>query len=273
MAGIFISYRHETTAYEAGRLFDDLDRVFGGDRQVFRDVARIQGGSDWEASIDEHLDRCDVVLAVVGPGWLEDLQRGLGRPTRDWVHYELASALKRGPRVKVIPVILDGARLPRVDELPSDLRTLPSRQWRRLSSQSYPYDFDLLVKEIGGASGTVDVRYGPMARKAPLQFQIVLSNARFTLVVDGVPRGELDLAQGTRLKVPAGEHHKLEVRGGFEHRPFLPSVPRHFDLKGGESMAFAVDVETTSQGRHRCVVDELEPDDHRQPSGHRDGAT
>jgi len=266
MAGIFISYRHEDTAYAAGRLFHDLNQVFGGDRKVFRDVDIIRAGSDWAASIKDALNQCDVVLAVIGPHWLEELQQRLDRRERDWVRYELACALKRR-ELRVIPILLDDARMPRPEELPGDLERLPGGQKSRLSDESYSYDFDRLVQDIGGASGTVNVQHGPMARKAP--YEIVLTNARFALVLDGTPCGDLDVVDGTRLQVSAGDPHSLEVRAGFEHGPILPSTPRVFQLKGGESIGFLIDIETSPHGKSRCVISDSAPAIHRPPSGRR----
>jgi hypothetical protein len=50
--GIFVSYRREDSAGEAGRLYDWLTRQFGAER-VFRDVNTLVAGTDFAARIEE----------------------------------------------------------------------------------------------------------------------------------------------------------------------------------------------------------------------------
>ena len=62
---IFISYRRDDASGHAGRLYDDLVERFGDDR-VFIDIDTIELGVDFGDSIEQALDRCEVVLAVIG---------------------------------------------------------------------------------------------------------------------------------------------------------------------------------------------------------------
>ncbi len=48
---VFISYRRDDAEGQAGRLFDDLSRVFH--KSVFMDVAGIELGRDFRQVIDE----------------------------------------------------------------------------------------------------------------------------------------------------------------------------------------------------------------------------
>jgi hypothetical protein len=119
MASIFISYRREDAAGHAGRLCDRLSSRFGDDR-VFMDVQDIQPGQNFPQSIDTTIARCDCVIAVIGPRWLELLQaRGAGE---DYVRREIGSALKRG--ITVVPVLTGNARMPPPHDLPQDLSRL-----------------------------------------------------------------------------------------------------------------------------------------------------
>jgi hypothetical protein len=61
---IFISYRREGDAAQAGRIADRLKNEFGPD-QVFMDVDAIQLGVDFVKVINEEVAKCDVLLAVV----------------------------------------------------------------------------------------------------------------------------------------------------------------------------------------------------------------
>lgn len=134
---IFISYRREETAYPAGWLFDRLTDRFDG--QVFKDVDSIEPGDDWVEVITRVVGSCDVLLALIGDQWLtitdEDGHRRLDNP-HDFVRLEIEAALTRN--VRVIPVLVEGARMPRAAELPSSLAKLARRQALVLS----PANFD-----------------------------------------------------------------------------------------------------------------------------------
>jgi len=78
---IFISYRREQASGVAGRLYERLADQFG-ETQVFMDVASIEAGVDFTEVITRAVASCEVLLAVIGPGWLtapdEAGQRGSG---------------------------------------------------------------------------------------------------------------------------------------------------------------------------------------------------
>jgi hypothetical protein len=69
MPKIAISYRRSDTAAMSGRIFDRLAAHYGKP-SVFMDVDNIPIGADFRAHIGETLRRTDVVLAVIGAGWL-----------------------------------------------------------------------------------------------------------------------------------------------------------------------------------------------------------
>jgi hypothetical protein len=134
---IFISYRREETAYSAGWLFDRLADHFGG--QVFKDVDSIEPGDDWVDVITRVVGSCDVLLALIGDRWLtitdEDGRPRLDDPD-DFVRLEIEAALTRN--VRVIPILVAGAKMPRAAELPPSLAKLARRQALVLS----PANFD-----------------------------------------------------------------------------------------------------------------------------------
>ena len=128
MAGVFISYRKEDTRPWAITLRDHLAKTFG-ERRVFLDVDSIDPGH-WRAQIERALDGCAVVLVLIGPRWtaVTDADGGRRLHLADDVHHqEVASALAKAG-VTVIPVLVDGARLPAASELPDDLRGVLERQ-------------------------------------------------------------------------------------------------------------------------------------------------
>jgi len=67
MPTIFISYRRDDSASDAGRLHDRLEAHFGRD-SIFMDVDAIPFGVDFREHLDQAVERCDVVLVVIGKG-------------------------------------------------------------------------------------------------------------------------------------------------------------------------------------------------------------
>jgi hypothetical protein len=135
---IFISYRRQDTAWPAGRLYDVLMEHFPAE-QVFRDVDNIEPGADFVERITATVGSCDVLLALIGPQWLtisdENGQRRLDNP-RDYVRLEIETALTR--KIRVIPILVDEARMPNADELPAALAPLI----RRSAVEINPLTFD-----------------------------------------------------------------------------------------------------------------------------------
>jgi hypothetical protein len=125
--GIFISYRRDDAIDTVGRIYDHLKQDFD-ERRVFLDLDRQVGGVDFRESIRAALDRSDVVLAVIGPRWLSvsnpEGQRRLDDPG-DWVRIEIESAL--ASEVRLMPILVQGARMPRAEEMPAALRELAYR--------------------------------------------------------------------------------------------------------------------------------------------------
>ena len=148
MSGIFISYRRDDSAPYAGRLCDRLGAVFGAE-QVFMDVDDIPPGADFSAHIGAKIGGCDALLAVIGKQWLtarnaEDQLR-LSDPD-DLVSREIALALQRG--VVVIPVLVEGAGMPKAAELRGDLKPLAQRNAVTLSDQNFHGDVAKLIKAL-----------------------------------------------------------------------------------------------------------------------------
>ena len=148
MRAIFVSYRRDDSEGEAGRLFDDLVGHFGED-SVFMDVAAIEVGRDFRKAIDESVATCGVLLAVIGKEWTdaknEAGQRRLDDPF-DFVRLETASALKRD--IPVIPVLVHGAKMPRADQLPDDLKELAYRNGVEVTHARWNSDLQLLIKAL-----------------------------------------------------------------------------------------------------------------------------
>ncbi|MEV0703343.1 TIR domain-containing protein [Saccharopolyspora sp. NPDC050389] len=144
---IFISYRREDTKYPAGRLNDLLGQQFGPDR-VFYDLATAPGAKYVEA-IDDALRTTKVLLALIGERWIDITDEHGGRRLdnpHDLVAREIGTALERG--LLVVPVLVDGARMPGRDELPERLKPLVSRNAARLEHATFSADVGKLIGAI-----------------------------------------------------------------------------------------------------------------------------
>jgi Family of unknown function (DUF6416)/TIR domain len=159
---IFISYRREDAGYPAGWLYDVLVSHFGADR-VFKDVDSIEPGDDFAEVVGAAVGSCSVLLAVIGVGWLaaadDDGQRRLDDPS-DLVRLEIETALRR--EIRVIPVLVAGARIPRRAQLPASLEVLAGRQAVELSYARFSTDLNALIKVLDKA-----LTSGPSAPAEP----------------------------------------------------------------------------------------------------------
>src|SRR5207253_10772949 len=131
---IAISYRREDSTPIAGRLHDRLRAEFGNEN-VFMDFDSIPYGVDFRDHIAQTLERAEILVAVIGPGWLGHRP---GESTRrvddatDFVRLEIAGALQRG--IPVIPILVDKTCMPMEDALPYDLKPLVFRNALMLDS-------------------------------------------------------------------------------------------------------------------------------------------
>ncbi len=145
---IFLSYRREDSAGQSGRLNDRLSLEFGRD-SIFMDVDGIPLGTDFVKQLTREVASCDVLLAVIGSRWLdlrdENETRRIDDPN-DFVRVEIGAALQRD--IPVIPILLDGTRIPKADRLPSDMQGLAVRNGLDLRHASFHADLDRLVREL-----------------------------------------------------------------------------------------------------------------------------
>jgi hypothetical protein len=148
MGDVFINYRREDSAPYVGRICDRLESAFGSEH-VFMDVEDIAPGADFAEAIDKTVGSCDVLLAIIGPRWVELLKGPRG--DLDFVVYEIAVALNRG--VTVIPVLVGGAKMPLQSELPPELAALTRRQAISMRDSGFDQDANDLVRSVQRATG------------------------------------------------------------------------------------------------------------------------
>jgi tetratricopeptide (TPR) repeat protein len=154
MAGkIFINYRRDDSIGMAGRLHDRLAQTFGR-KNIFMDVDHIPVGSDFVTYLNNQVAECDVVLVVIGSHWVKAKDKSGQRRLHqvdDFVAIEIAAALGRG--IRVIPILVDGARMPKASELPESLKPLVRRQAAEVRHAHFGQDAETLVARMNEAFG------------------------------------------------------------------------------------------------------------------------
>ena len=146
--GIFISYRRDDTSGFAGRLFDRLVQNFPRE-QLFIDVDGIEPGANFANVLTERVGECEVLLALIGPRWLSrdgTNERPRLSDPKDFVRIEIAAALQRD--VRVIPLLIEGARMPTIEELPEPIQGLAQRQAVEISHKRFDLDMEALVQTL-----------------------------------------------------------------------------------------------------------------------------
>jgi hypothetical protein len=139
-------------------LRETLGREVGED-QIFMDL-KIDPGDDFVDEIESAVGRCRVLLAIIGPQWAnvadEDGAPRLHDP-QDFVALEVGAALRRDD-VRVIPVLVNEARMPRQGDLPDALGALLRRQAHELSYSRWQSDVKALADVLERVGGVVPVR-------------------------------------------------------------------------------------------------------------------
>jgi|APSaa5957512622_1039677.scaffolds.fasta_scaffold17701_4 hypothetical protein len=153
MAKVFISYRRGDSKWASKAIYDHLCEHFGNSN-VFMDIDTIKPGVDFVQAIEEAVNDCNVLLALIGQKWLniEDKhgKRRLDNPN-DFVRLEVATALKK--EFGLIPVLVDDAPMPLENELPDDLSALPRRNAIDFSEKYFNYAIKALLDAIHGLPG------------------------------------------------------------------------------------------------------------------------
>src|SRR5215468_11364213 len=145
---IFINYRRDDSIGTAGRLNDRLAQTFGRNN-LFMDVDNIPAGVDFVEYLQSQVAACDVFLAIIGPNWLDskdDDGRRRFDNRDDYVAIEIAAALAR--KIRVIPVLVDGARTPKADKLPDSVKPLVRRNAVEIRNTNFGRDAEALANKV-----------------------------------------------------------------------------------------------------------------------------
>jgi hypothetical protein len=149
---IFISYRRDDEPGMATALYFQLEQKFTGER-IFMDVeGDIRPGKDFVRIINQQVAECDVMLVMVGRGWLsaasDEGERRLDNP-EDFIRLEIESAIQLDKLV--IPVLINKTDMPRASELPATLKPFARFQAVRLTQERVRADMSGIANHIAQA--------------------------------------------------------------------------------------------------------------------------
>jgi hypothetical protein len=150
MTRVFISYRRNDSATITGRIYDRLEASLGSNK-VFRDIDDISPGEDFRAKLAKEIETSDVLLVIIGPKWENitdsDGKKRLEDPN-DFVRLEVEAGLSRSDTI-VIPVLVEGATMPRADALPESLRELRYRNAVNVRQDpDFHHDIEKLIRDL-----------------------------------------------------------------------------------------------------------------------------
>jgi len=148
---VFISYRRDDSSGHVGRLYDALSARFGSNR-LFFDIDHIGAGQDFVRVIDDAVTRSTVMLVVIGKRWAGTCRVGSRRvdDPGDFVRLEVAAGLRR-ELLRLIPVLIQGAKMPSAATLPDELKDLARRNAVELSDTRWKEDVARLIASLGDA--------------------------------------------------------------------------------------------------------------------------
>ena len=161
MAGtIFINYRRGESLKDAQHLATLIEKHFPH-RKVFLDVHGIDGGEHWLHTLERQVAQSDAMLTLIGDGWLdqkdEDGSRRIDK-SDDFVRFEISQALQRD--IPILPVLIDGAKMPRATQLPENIMELTRFQALPLRTESVIQDAATIAARL---KSVLDKRTPPRA--------------------------------------------------------------------------------------------------------------
>lgn len=148
---VFISYRWGKESNQAVRLLvKSLEPLIGKNR-IYFDVDDNSGCDDLPQHIEKNIRNARVLIVAIHPDWISDIQRLFER--RDFVRLEIEMALNLG--VQIVPVLLGGAKVPKAEILPGEIRALADIPMHNLGDhQNYDTDVKKLADYISQRIGS-----------------------------------------------------------------------------------------------------------------------
>ena len=138
---VFISYRREDSGAWADRIRNRLRSMLGSHRVVL-DIDDVAHGRNFASALAERVNESDAVVVIIGKNWHT---KTLADPN-DRVRIEIEAALNR--KIRVIPVLVDGASMPQPGDLPESLKALTHMRPIDLSSEHFDTDTERLEEAL-----------------------------------------------------------------------------------------------------------------------------
>ena len=220
---VFISYRRTDAAPYAGRLYDYLAQYIG-EQRVLMDVDSIEPGADWVEAIEQAVTSCEVLLALIGPQWLNatdpEGRRRIDDP-HDYIRLQIETALRNN--LFVVPILIEGSRFPRAQDLPADIGDLVRRQALTLSSDTFRQDADRLVSVLSNVLQTRTKHLqGPQTFTVPRNRIFISYNHKDQYWLDRLlvhlrpleRQGRLELWSDRQIR--AGDEWREEIKKAIE---------------------------------------------------------
>jgi hypothetical protein len=117
------------------------------------DIEVFKPGDDFVDILHREIESCDVLLAIIDRDWSESL---LVERAYDFIKIEIQAAFESGKTV--IPVLVDGAELPKADTLPESLQALADLPPVVLGAQTFDVDYAALRSLILHELAQADVK-------------------------------------------------------------------------------------------------------------------
>ncbi|HYJ21093.1 MAG TPA: SIR2 family protein [Solirubrobacterales bacterium] len=155
---VFINYRKAESSGWARLLYDRLASELGAEN-VFLDQVSLKPGMLWLQDIRARSAGCAVFIALIGPEWASTMSRRAESGEEDLVRTELEAALRRDSRVKeVIPATVEGALIPREEDLPylGSVHPLLKRQQLDLRPTHWDADVQVLIERLQRVEATAE---------------------------------------------------------------------------------------------------------------------
>jgi pterin-4a-carbinolamine dehydratase len=207
-AAVFISYRR-SNALIVEHIHQKYSSIFDS-RSIFLDRTDIEPGAHFPDRLRTAVQNAAIVLVVIGRDWISvQNERTFSRrldEEDDWVRQEVLLALQG--EAKVIPVLVEGAKLPTPEQLPAPLRPLIERNAVMLSMDHFGDDVAKLIARVGGELGETRVSKlrvgaeGPYAPAAAIK-PVALSDAELQAIIKHLPQWrivESDITDDPRIQ-------------------------------------------------------------------------
>lgn len=150
MTKIFLSYRRVDTGHTARLLYGHLDDHFGEDVLFLDafDIDTVGPGFNFVESLTKTVRSCAAVLALIGPDWLGKNEEGgrLVETEDDFVRVALRVAYEANKAI--IPILVDGTRMPSPADLPADISFLSEQPAILLTDETFDEDLKRLIDSI-----------------------------------------------------------------------------------------------------------------------------